>query len=194
VEQIKAIETAYRGYRFRSRLEARWAVFFDALGVAWEYEKEGYDLGDAGWYLPDFWLPDQKCWIEIKPDCPSAAEQRKCHLLVRATRQPVYLFYGNVPYPYPGSRECGEDSESGFAYTPEVWKAEELVGFDAYHWWCECLECHKVGIRFEGRSERLCSCQTGGHRLHTFDSPRLIAAYRAARSARFEHGESGAPR
>jgi hypothetical protein len=27
---IQAIETVYRGHRFRSRLEARWAVFFDA--------------------------------------------------------------------------------------------------------------------------------------------------------------------
>lgn len=35
---IKAIETSYKGYRFRSRTEARWAVFFDALGVRWEYE------------------------------------------------------------------------------------------------------------------------------------------------------------
>jgi hypothetical protein len=43
---IKAIETRYKGYRFRSRLEARWAVFFDALGVEWEYEKEGFDLGE----------------------------------------------------------------------------------------------------------------------------------------------------
>ncbi len=64
---IKAIETQYKGYRFRSRLEARWAVFFDALGVQWEYEKEGYDLKDNGYYLPDFWLPDQKAFIEIKP-------------------------------------------------------------------------------------------------------------------------------
>lgn len=44
---IKAIETVYRGYRFRSRLEARWAVFFDALGLEWEYEPEGFDLTDA---------------------------------------------------------------------------------------------------------------------------------------------------
>lgn len=51
---MKAIETRYKGYRFRSRLEARWAVFFDALGIKWEYEPEGYDLGEAGWYLPDF--------------------------------------------------------------------------------------------------------------------------------------------
>ncbi len=52
--KIKAIETIYNGYRFRSRLEARWAVFFDALGIKYEYEKEGYDLGELGWYLPDF--------------------------------------------------------------------------------------------------------------------------------------------
>lgn len=31
---MKAIETRYKGYRFRSRLEARWAVFFDALGLS----------------------------------------------------------------------------------------------------------------------------------------------------------------
>ena len=41
---LKAIETEYKGYRFRSRLEARWAVFFDACGVKWEYEPEGYVL------------------------------------------------------------------------------------------------------------------------------------------------------
>ena len=65
---IKAIETTYKGYRFRSRTEARWAVFFDALGIRWEYEKEGFDLGEAGWYLPDFWLPDINTWVEVKPD------------------------------------------------------------------------------------------------------------------------------
>ena len=43
------------------------AVFFDALGIEWEYEKEGYDLGKAGWYLPDFWLPQAQVFLEIKP-------------------------------------------------------------------------------------------------------------------------------
>jgi hypothetical protein len=60
---IKAIETHYKGYRFRSRLEARWAVFFDALGLDWEYEKEGFDLGEHGWYLPDFYLPQVRVWV-----------------------------------------------------------------------------------------------------------------------------------
>lgn len=62
---VKPIETYYNGYRFRSRLEARWAVFFDAMGMPYEYEKEGFDL-DGDWYLPDFYLPDEQTWVEIK--------------------------------------------------------------------------------------------------------------------------------
>lgn len=65
---IKPIETEYQGYKFRSRLEARWAVFLDAAGIKYEYEKEGFELGDAGRYLPDFYLPDIKTWLEIKPN------------------------------------------------------------------------------------------------------------------------------
>ena len=41
---MKPIETEYAGCRFRSRLEARWAVFFDALGVRWEHEPQGFDI------------------------------------------------------------------------------------------------------------------------------------------------------
>jgi nucleoside 2-deoxyribosyltransferase len=69
---VKAIETCYKGYRFRSRLEARWAVFWDALGVPYDYEPQGFDLGELGWYLPDFWLPNEKLWVEIKPGPPPA--------------------------------------------------------------------------------------------------------------------------
>ncbi len=64
---IQAIETEYAGYKFRSRLEARWAVFFNAMGVKWYYEHEGYKLS-SGWYLPDFWLPEMKIHFEVKPD------------------------------------------------------------------------------------------------------------------------------
>ena len=33
---MKSIETTYSGFIFRSRLEARWAVFFDALAIEWQ--------------------------------------------------------------------------------------------------------------------------------------------------------------
>ena len=63
---MKAIETQYKGYRFRSRTEARWAVFFEALDVDWVYEPEGFVLEDGTHYLPDFYLPQHRVWLEIK--------------------------------------------------------------------------------------------------------------------------------
>lgn len=65
---IKPIETHYLGFRFRSRLEARWAVFFQKLGVQWEYEPEGFDLGGT-YYLPDFRVQcgETTHWFEVKP-------------------------------------------------------------------------------------------------------------------------------
>jgi hypothetical protein len=41
---VKPKETKYKGYRFRSRHETKWAVFFDTLGLRWLYEPEGFDL------------------------------------------------------------------------------------------------------------------------------------------------------
>lgn len=56
VNPIGAIKTEYKGYCFDSRTEARWAVFFDACGVNWEYRSKTFDLGDRGKYRPDFLL------------------------------------------------------------------------------------------------------------------------------------------
>lgn len=90
---IKAIETSYAGHRFRSRTEARWAVFFDALGVRWEYEKEGYEL-PSGRYLPDFWLPQFGGWIEVKGERPTAHERALLHELMDGTGHLVALVTG----------------------------------------------------------------------------------------------------
>lgn len=119
---IKAIETLYSGCRFRSRLEARWAKFFDALGIKWEYEKEGYDLGEAGWYLPDFWLSDEKIWVEIKGQEPTGKERDKAEGLFHATDNPVIVLSGT-----PGGHllECflNETTDSSGGY---VWHRGEF--------------------------------------------------------------------
>lgn len=81
---IPAIETRYKGHRFRSRLEARWAVFFDALGLIWEYEKEGFEIkidGKTERYLPDFWLPEVGIFVEIKGELSSFSEVRRCQAI-----------------------------------------------------------------------------------------------------------------
>ena len=74
---MKAIETRYKGYRFRSRLEARWAVFFDKLNLEWEYEREGFELDDGTRYLPDFFLHGNGNYgphVEIKGQKPTKDE------------------------------------------------------------------------------------------------------------------------
>ena len=103
---IKPIETIYNGYKFRSRLEARWAFFFDNLNITYEYEKEGFDI-DGEWYLPDFWIPQWNCWVEIKPNIPKAREfhksyeekdkreNRLCYKLSQNERKVVLLIGGN---------------------------------------------------------------------------------------------------
>ena len=63
---MRAIPTEYKGYLFRSRLEARWAVFLDTLGIRWEYEPEGLILSDGTYYLPDFYLIDFHLYFEVK--------------------------------------------------------------------------------------------------------------------------------
>lgn len=63
--EIKPIETYYNGYKFRSRTEARWAVFFDSLKIKWIYEPEGINI-DGVCYLPDFYLPESKQFFEVK--------------------------------------------------------------------------------------------------------------------------------
>lgn len=73
---IHAIETEYNGMLFRSRTEARWAVFFDACEIKYEYEPEGfYNSRFEEHYLPDFYLPDYDIYVEVKPIRPKAESE-----------------------------------------------------------------------------------------------------------------------
>jgi len=95
---IKAIETEYKDYLFRSRLEARWAVFFDAIGVTWEYEKEGYDF-DGLWYLPDFWVWEWDSFAEIKGYTEQLEDGLfKCRKLKEMTGKRSFVLYGAPDY------------------------------------------------------------------------------------------------
>src|SRR5574343_261578 len=94
---LKTIETEYKGYRFRSRTEARWAVFLDSFDEEWHYEVEGYEL-PSGRYLPDFWLSRLYCWLEIKGEKPTESEEQLCYELACATDKPVAIAWG-LPYP-----------------------------------------------------------------------------------------------
>lgn len=89
---MKAIPTEYGGVTFRSRLEARWAMFLDESNIPWKYEWEGYDL-DGYKYLPDFYLPKRDAFLEIKP---GSGEWLKQAMLALHTMKPVIVAEGGV--------------------------------------------------------------------------------------------------
>jgi hypothetical protein len=178
-EVIRPIETRYAGHRFRSRLEARWAVFFDAAGIEYQYEHEGFNV-DGKRYLPDFWLPRLKAFVEIKPT-QEAAEPVKP--LLRA-------LVANV-----GDRGiliCGP---------PNLVEPPNIIGCDRHRWWdpawwLQCSFCDEVSIAIPHAPRCLhCSSIPQTRILHwpSAESPRVDYATQAGGEARFEHGEDPTP-
>lgn len=146
---MKAIDTEYNGYKFRSRLEARWAVFFDTLGVKYEYELQGFEFEDGTRYLPDFWLPEYKIWVEIKPDEPSDEERRKAYLLSCGHKSPVVLLFGGVGL---HTRNLGEYGRYKFPnHQMELYCGDFWDTFDCPSRFMQWVE----SFRFESLSEFL---------------------------------------
>jgi hypothetical protein len=193
---IKAIKTEYNGYRFRSRLEARWAVFFDALGVKWEYEPEGYSLSDGTLYLPDFWMPSQQCFIEIKGQYPGSEEIRKAQLLSDGSGHWVDIFFGQPgDVAIIGFRDgkrsdkelmlsiCGNCSDLVIGawqeYQPlRFYKdgSEENDGPPYDIFFSHCYSCHGMAPPYQYTDEQWkANCK-------------IESAINAAKQARFEHG------
>ena len=208
MKPLRPIETVYKGYRFRSRLEARWAVFFDALDVAWDYETEGFDLGGGLRYLPDFWLPKESCFIEVKPFRePEEAEIEKCRAL--AEYHPVFMLMG-----VPERPAFSFDGEELLATGAAAFCFPKIIGGHAQevfpywdgrvprmYFWHERLVDPGGFVLWPVPSNEVIDVESDGKlvcvdsviaNLKSMHTPRLLHAYDAARRARFEFGENGA--
>jgi hypothetical protein len=169
---LKAIETRYKGYRFRSRLEARWAVYLDTVGLNYEYEPEGFTLENGEQYLPDFWLPDVQSWAEVKAVALRPEELLRCAYLVRGTGYQCVLLVGT---PEAKAYERLMVGEEEWNHRPFEDLISGVVACDAF------IDASYVSER------RFYVCTGDGE---TFD-PSIKRGIQAARSARFEFGESG---
>jgi hypothetical protein len=58
-----SVGSVYKGAHMRSLFEAEFAKQLDQREIKWQYEPER--IG-GGRYLVDFYLPDLKCWVEVK--------------------------------------------------------------------------------------------------------------------------------
>lgn len=246
---IQAIQTRYAGCHFRSRLEARWAVFFNKLGISWKYEPEGFVVrgsyeGDRDIpYLPDFYLPGSKTWVEVKGSEESFQQQGETYanaidwggdipdvedshgtgrgLLVLGPIPPDYNpdqvyplhwvlqhhkgIYANwATFGIDGVQYiCSNDMVSSAPELPVMWTPEgpsdriKWTSTSYLHW--PSLAISWDTTRDDGVSNEW--LRTPAKKKNQV-SPGVILpsrsagvvhdAYTAARSARFEHGQSGA--
>ena len=188
--EMKAIETVYRGIKFRSRNEARWAVFMDQLGVPFDYEPEGFELNGLR-YLPDFYLTDQKIWAEVKAALPNETEKEKALRLVNESGLAlVFLIFSN------GRAESIEHSGGPF-YPPNAKDRHPQLAC-----WQSCIGCLAISIApyspaagftcwncgLTLTSEQVLELVEQGKEI--FNEDALTEAFTAARQARFEFGET----
>ncbi len=175
------IQTRYAGCNFRSRLEARWAVAFDAMGVEWRYETEGFDL-DGQWYLPDFLLPQRHVWVEVKPNLASE-DLTKAVALARHTDEAV-ICLGDIPkenskgphHVMIGRNRSERLTVEWFAWLP----ADPEIG--------NVIEEPHGYSRFIGQDNAIPSEMWTHRKGQVIVPPFVASAYREGRSARFEHG------
>lgn len=218
--QIQPIQTMYRGHKFRSRLEARWAVFFDHLKIKYEYEAEGYknpntasikaitNLKEAlpaqeaslvnipvvDTWLPDFWLTEEDILVEIKP-C-SFWES----LDDGGIPDKQYKFFTKFAsilnkhiFLIIGTVSPGEYGILWFRKGTGLPEGGVWV-------WAQCRKCIE-GIYLSsthGWAEQIFSCADDcktnnpvGMYWPLENNGRILNALNAAKSARFEHGEKG---
>lgn len=239
---IKAIETRYAGCHFRSRLEARWAVFFDTMGIEWQYEPERFGLGQTmeeeqrciqRSYLPDFYLPKSETWVEVKGSAEaldlnyllqfcdygyglpglngSQGTARGLLLLGPVPRiasgdgdvwvHPILQHYKGVVMGHAMFRRgAGVDVIDRFSDFfacgcpwDDFWE-DGVVGVDRPFSRSEILAGHPEKLETTCVDDK---SSDGGYINTGMSTNRLCAGnlqigYEAARSARFEHGQSGA--
>jgi hypothetical protein len=203
--RIRPIATRYGGILFRSRLEARWALFFDRLHIPWEYEPQGFDIGDGQAYLPDFILGlGDLVYAEVKPsvwaDEDGVARWRKFMGLQKPGTRGVLLvsMTGRWGQMFTLYRPPGEPAVSA------MW----LCCPDGYHFdlkepgllepcaqcggGTRCSSCGGSGLHKGGPVICYCCDPPGSgrvassHPLPPWDDDRRIGdAYSAALSARF---------
>ena len=189
--------TTYGGNVFRSEGEAKWAVFFDCLGIEYDYEPH-YSEVETGCrtvnYMPDFFLPGLRKYIEIKPSKPYEMENIRAAGWSKHVGDIVILFNINPPT---------EKSENGWLFQFEE-PGRTPILFESICWG-ECPKCGHIDLAEYGLITS-CGCYTLEQLEQTLDdneeeglemyprfvrARRLLAAYQIAKSHEFGKGKSG---
>ena len=193
MKTIKAIETEYNSVKYRSKNEARWAVFLDCLGIDFEYEPQGYEMTDGGKkikYLPDFFIQkqtvfDKDLYLEIKPSSDdiiiSEYDSSKVHAF---SKHKAITILGSLKS-YKDDLCSGDGSIAWGKYG-----LHGPFGSDYGFLFCQCVECGCYGFEFNGRSARLDCCEHNknnqtDHKKYNSCPPTIFYALENALNHRF---------
>lgn len=215
---IKPIETIYNGYRFRSRLEARWAVFFDEANIRYEYEVNGFENKETGEkYLPDFYLPDYDWYVEVKAPRENAGKEiKRASHFVDGKNITVLLLLGNIPkwheidfwfhlalYYNPLQKDinlqwvgivpASVDSDYPFGGEFNTWLGVETTHLPPNLYLVENNVGSYITAKHEYELYDNSPFPWSEAAFDDNDKDFLHRIYNAARQARFEHGEHGKP-
>jgi hypothetical protein len=204
--KVKAIPTFYADTWFRSRLEARWAVFFDQLNMRWHYETQGYVVGPRLNYLPDFYLPDVETYVEVKGD---VQEIRKDFLTLehfaRTKRADLLILHEVQRTKLPGARPghpCLAGTLGGkyparllaSLNGPPKHPAPAFRDHPDGSYEQITIRQDQPGVELVLRARfTLDRYPVDAYLVDSSIDPVARRAYLAARCSRFEHGESGPP-
>lgn len=117
--------TVYNNVQFRSKLEARFALVLTELNIDFRYEHLMMQAQSMR-YTPDFFLPSQQLYVEIKPCRPHIEEELKCELLSQVGLL-VVCMYGTVGVPFQNEGKRGyyhANTMRGMAW----YRGKRLVG------------------------------------------------------------------
>jgi hypothetical protein len=207
------VETQYGDYRYHSRLGARWAVFFDLLGIRFQYRPIRYtltDLANREWG-PDFVLPDlernlndpdlpRQSMMVVSESQPSARDIESAMHISRCNPvEDVFIFVGPPTvsgfscFCYsqdhkPSPVDFGQCQFCGEYFVGHFRNDEDTK--DAYAGHYGCMQEYEFAKRFNIDSAFMDFMNDGASTSLQNDSPILGLARDAAQKVKFDSKDS----
>jgi hypothetical protein len=176
------------------------------LGVPFEYEKEGFVLDDDTHYLPDFWLPTLKMYLEVKGELVLVEREMpedsglflRQHEKLYSCPELDLMRRFRSSQPWPVALSAGQPADHRiwfFGWDMSCSSAGEYEDRNAV--WCYSRGQVTLKVNITSHDREIYSDCLYGHVLKHFTDARdhgyvlepIDNALRLARQARFEHGE-----
>jgi len=159
--QMKSYPTRYKDQLFRSRLEAKWAAFFDLLG--WPYVYEPYDLNG---YIPDFILQFyEPLLVEVKPEVLFKDLEQHTGKIEKSGWDKEILIVGADLFE---SKWWGSDYHA-IGLLGEFWQDGKRVYSEGRLSYCTVCKRPSILHSDGGWACRVTGCYEGGSNMDSFD-------------------------